>query len=279
MKIRAKETFEKKFTATKNTVSTNGSVDYLKFLKNNTYSFLIVPKVVSIDLEKDEVEIDYPFEEVSTHFGLYDLAKARGLRAQRINCKGCVVDKWLSENKVPKSVWRIAVPTKFFNAYVIHEKKIKIASFQDYLYVILLDKISKLMAELSINLIDVFRYRVKVFTNPEGKFDVSMEVENPINAESSGYMNVLNVVNKKPLDLYIEQNVCAEPEFMVELLKHLKDYTQEVIDMEKDEKRKEKMQENTDSLKAAVEGFKKDEDLPPNEPVTDSVVNNEEDPF
>jgi hypothetical protein len=92
-------------------------------------------------------------------------------------------------------------------------------------------------------------------------------------------MNVLNVVNKKPLDIYIEQNICAEPEFMAELLKHLKDYTQEVIDVEKDEKRKEKMQESTDSLRAAVEGFKKDDDLPPNEPVTDSVINNEEDPF
>jgi hypothetical protein len=279
MKITVKETFEKKFAATKNNVSSNGSVDYLKFLKNNTYSFLIVPKVISIDIEKDEVEIDYPFEEVNTHFGLYDLAKARGLRIQRINCKGCVVDKWLAENKVPKSVWKTAVPTKFFNAYVIHEKKIKIASFQDYLYVILLDKISKLMTEEKVNLIDVFRHRVRVFTNAEGRFDVVLEMENPVNTESAGYMNVLNVVNKKPLDLYIEQNVCAEPEYMNELLKHLKDYTQEVIDSERDEKRREKMQENTDSLRAAVEGFKKDEDLPPNKPVTDSVTVNEEDPF
>jgi hypothetical protein len=279
MKIRAKETFEKKFTATKNTVSTNGSVDYLKFLKNNVYSFLIVPKVVSIDLEKEEVEVDYPFEEVNTHFGLYDLAKARGMRAQRINCKGCVVDKWLAENKVPKSVWKIAVPTKFFNAYVIHDKKIKIASFQDYLYVILLDKISKIMTEANMNLIDVFRHRVKVFTNPEGRFDVSMEMDNPINSESAGYLNVLNVVNKKPLDLYIEQNICAEPEFMSDILKHLKDYCQEVIDSERDEKRKEKIQENTDTLKAAVDGFKKDDDLPPNEPVTDIPTNSEEEPF
>lgn len=116
MKIRPKETFEQTHQKhTTNGTGAFGSVEFIKFSKNTVYEFYIVPKVVSIDLEADECEIDYPFEEVNTHFGTYDFMREYArLRPVRINCTGCAICQWMAETRLPKIIFKLAVPTKFF---------------------------------------------------------------------------------------------------------------------------------------------------------------------
>jgi hypothetical protein len=257
MKIRPKETFEQTHQRhISNGGGAFGSVDFIKFVKNNNYEFYIVPKVVSIDLEADECEIDYPFEEVNTHFGTYDFMRdyAR-LRPIRINCTGCAICQWMAETRLPKMMFKMAVPTKFFICYVIHEKKIKVAWFQDYLYANLMEKIAKLMTDKEINLIDAFRHRVKLFTNSEGKFDIDVNSEVAIPTDSTGYQNILVSVNRKPLNKLIEQQVVCDPETINAVLTSLQSFEQEIIDAEKQRVSHEKMEYKTEQLKATLEGF------------------------
>ena len=258
MRITPKETF----TQTHQRLGTNGTgafgtVDFLKFSKNEVYEFYIVPKVVSIDLEKDECEIDYPFEELSTHFGTYDFMKNyAGMKPQRINCTGCAIDIWMAENRLPKSVFKIAVPTKFFVSYVIHEKKIKIGFFQDYLYAILMERIAKLMTDKEINLIDALRHRVKLFTNPQNKFDIEVNAEVAIPTESQGFKTILVSVNQKPLDKLIDQQVTCDTETINAVLHALQDYTNDVIKTERSAASAEKMEAKSKQFEASLEGFK-----------------------
>jgi hypothetical protein len=274
MKIRPKETFEQ--THQKQAADSGGafgSVDFLKFAKNTVYEFFIVPKVSSMDIAADECEIDYPFEEVNTHFGTYEfMQKYGGMRPVRINCTGCAIDNWMTENRVPKSVFRIAVPTKFFVTYVAHDKKIKIAWFQDYLYRILMERISKLMTDKNINLIDSFRHRIKLFTNPEGKFDIEVNPDVAIPSDSAGYKNLLMNVHEKPLNKFIEEQVVCDPETVGSVLSALKDYTNSIIKAEKDKERNEKMEARSEQFAAGLEGFKNTDYKPGgNAPFVESV--------
>lgn len=258
MKIRARDTFEQNYQRM-SAGGSFGAVDFLKFLKNTVYEFYIVPKVVSIDLVADECEVDYPFEEVNTHFGIYDFMKdyAR-MKPARFNCTGCAIDNWMAEHRVPKTIFKIAVPTKFFVCYVIHDKKIKVAWLQDYLYAILMEKIARIMSDKELNLIDAFRHRVKLFTNPEGKFDIEINETVSIPAESQGFKNILVSVNEKPLDRFIDQQVTCDNETVDAVLHALKDYTDVVIKAEKDRGNREKMEEKSEQFKASIEGFKND---------------------
>lgn len=282
MKIRPKETFEQ--THQQQATSSGGAfgtVDFLKFQKNTVYEFFIIPKVSSMDIAADECEIDYPFEEVNTHFGTYEfMQKYGGMRPVRINCTGCAIDNWMTETRVPKSVFRIAVPTKFFVTYVAHDKKIKIAWLQDYLYRILMERISRLMTDKNINLIDSFRHRIKLFTNPEGKFDIEVNPDVAIPADSAGYKNLLINVHEKPLNKFIEEQVVCDPETVESVLSSLKDYTNSIIKAEKDKERNEKMEARSEQFAAGLEGFKKDSDYKPggNEPFVESVGPNAADP-
>jgi hypothetical protein len=257
MRIKTKETFEQ--THQKHIADSNsfGTVDYLQFKKNQVYEFYIVPKVESIDLEADECEIDYPFEELNTHFGAYDFIKNRtGQRAFRVNCTGCAICKWMEETRLPKSMFKIAVPTKFFLAYVIHDKKIKISWFQDYLYSILMERISELMSKKDINLIDAFRHRVKLFTNPEGKFDLEINQEVAIPTESQGFKNILVAVNQKPLIKLIQQQLVCDDESINFVLDQMKQYNAEIVKAEKDRERNERMEQESEKFKASIELIK-----------------------
>lgn len=270
MKIRTKETFEQ--THQKHITDNNaiGSVDYLKFNKNQVYEFYIVPKVESIDLDADECEIDYPFEELNTHFGVYDFIQERAhKRPFRVNCTGCAIDKWMAETRLPKSIFKIAVPTKFFLAYVIHDKKIKISWFQDYLYNILMERISELMSKKEINLIDAFRHRVKLFTNPEGKFDLEINHEVAIPTDSQGFKNILVAVNQKPLGKMIQQQIVCDDEAIDFVLEHLKAYSDEISKAERDKSRNEKMEEQSEKFKASLDLIKGDSGI--NKPFVESV--------
>lgn len=275
MKIRPRETFEQ--THQQQAASSGGpfgSVDFLKFTKNTVYEFFIIPKVSSMDVAADECEIDYPFEEVNTHFGTYEfMQKYGGMRPVRINCTGCAIDSWMTETLVPKAVFRIAVPTKFFVTYVAHEKKIKIAWLQDYLYRILMERISKLMTDKEINLIDSFRHRIKLFTNAEGKFDIEVNPDVAIPSESAGYKNLLINVHEKPLNKFIEEQVVCDTETIGSVLSALKDYSNSIIKAEKDKERNDKMEALSEQFAAGLEGFKKDSDYKPggNEPFVESV--------
>jgi hypothetical protein len=234
-----------------------------------------------MDVTADECEIDYPFEEVNTHFGTYDfMQKYVGIRSGRINCTGCAIDNWMTENRVPKAVFRIAVPTKFFVTYVAHEKKIKVAWFQDYLYRILMERLSKLMTDKNINLIDSFRHRVKLFTNPEGKFDIEVNHDVAIPSDSSGYKNLLINVYEKPLNKFIEEQVICDNETVESVLTALKDYSNSIIKAERDKERNEKMEARSEQFAAGLEGFKKDSDYKPggNEPFVESVGPASEEP-
>jgi len=257
MKIRPKETFEQ--THQKHTTNGGGafgSIDFLKFQKNNIYEFYIVPKVVSIDLEADECEIDYPFEEVNTHFGTYDFMREYArMKPLRMNCTGCAICQWMAETRLPKMIFKTAVPTKFFVSYVIHEKKIKVAWLQDYLYANLMEKIAKLMTDKEMNLIDAFRHRVKLFTNSEGRFDIEVNPEVAIPTDSVGLQNILISVNRKPLNKFIELQVVCDPETVNAVLSALQRYNQEIIDAEKQRANHEKMEQKTEVLKATIDGF------------------------
>ena len=258
MRVIPKETF----TQTHQRLSTNGggsfgSVDFLKFSKNAVYEFYIVPKVTSIDLEKDECEIDYPFAELSTHFGTYDfMSNYANMKPQRINCTGCAIDQWMAETRLPKSVFKIAVPTRFFVAYVIHDKKVKVGFFQDYLYSILMEKIAKLMTDKEINLIDALRHRVKLFTNPENKLDIEVNADVAIPTESQGFKTILVSVNQKPLDALIDQQITCDPETINSVLHALKNYTDDVLSVEKNAAKAAKMEEKSKQLAANIDGFK-----------------------
>jgi hypothetical protein len=257
MKIRPKETFEQTHQKhTSNGGGAFGSVDFIKFTKNNVYEFYIIPKVTSIDLTADECEIDYPFEMISTHFGTYDFMRdyAR-MKPLRINCTGCAICKWMEETRLPKLIFKLAVPTRFFLTYAIHDKKIKVAWFQDYLYAIYMDKIAKLMTEKEINLIDAFRHRVKLFTNTEKKFDIAVNPDVVIPTDSQGFQNILVSVNRKPLSKLIEQQVVCDPETINVVLTSLQKYNQEIIDVEKQRAANEKMEERTERLTSTLEGF------------------------
>jgi len=274
MRIKPKETFEQTHQKQMTSSNTFGAVDFLKFTKNQVYEFYIVPKVTSIDLAADECEIDYPFEEVNTHFGTYDfMQNYASMKPTRINCTGCSIDRWMSENRLPKSVFKIAVPTKFFVAYVIHEKKIKVGFFQDYLYSILMEKIAKLMTDKDLNLIDALRHRVKLFTNPQGKFDIEVNADVAIPTESQGFKTILVSVNEKPLDKFIDQQVTCDTETINAVLHALKDYTNAVIKTESDSIKAEKMEEKSKQFEASLNGFRKDSEYKAggNDPFIESV--------
>jgi len=275
MKIRPKETFEQ--THQQQAASSGGpfgTVDFLKFAKNAVYEFFIIPKVSSMDIAADDCEIDYPFEEVNTHFGTYDfMQKYGGMRPMRINCTGCAIDHWMAETRIPKPVFRIAVPTKFFVTYVAHEKKIKIAWFQDYLYRILMERISKVMTDKDLILIDAFRHRIKLFTNSEGKFDIEVNPDVAIPADSTGYKNLLINVHEKPLNKFIEEQVVCDNETVDSVVSALKDYSNSIIKAEKDKERNERLEARSEQFAAGLEGFKKDADYVPggNAPFVESV--------
>lgn len=275
MLIRPKETFEQTHQRLNTNSSTGfGTVDFLKFTKNQVYEFYIIPKVVSIDIEKDECEIDYPFEEVNTHFGTYDfMQNYASMKPIRINCTGCAIDNWMAETRLPKNVFKIAVPTKFFIAYVIHEKKIKVSFFQDYLYAILMEKIAKLMIDKELNLIDALRHRIKLFTNPQGKLDIEVNADVAIPTDSQGFKTLLISVNQKPLDKLIDQQITCDNETIDSVLHALKNYTDDVIKSEKDRSKAERMEEKSEQFKASLEGFKKDSDYKAggNEPFIEGV--------
>ncbi len=272
MKIKAKETFEQ--THKKNMESSNagGSVDYLNFKKNGVYNFFVVPKVVSIDLAADECEIDYPFEELNTHFGLFDFMRDHaGMKSERINLpNGNVIQKWMQESRVPKATFKMAVGTKFFLTYVINEKKIKIAWFQDYLYGIYMAKLSQLMSDKDLNLIDAFRHRVKLFTNAEGKFDIEIDETVVIPTDSEGFKNVLISVHEKPLLSFIEQQIITDPTVMDKIMAALKVYNQKIVDYEKDAARRNAMEERSEQFAASIEGFKGVKSAT-NEPIVEQV--------
>jgi len=274
MRIKTKETFEQ--THKKHTSQENGRfVEFLKFTKNNTYEFYIVPKVVSIDLEADECEIDYPFEEVYSHFRMYDfLRNYANQRFGRINCTGnCPIDKWMSETKLPKNVFKIAVPSKLFTSYVIHDKKIKFAWFQDYLYSILMEKFSDLMSKKEINLIDAFRHKVKLFTNSEGKFDFEVCADVSIPIDNQGYKNILVAVNSKSLENVLQQSILSDNEFINTSLEYLKKYTYDQIEEEKIRERNNELETRTndivETLKSSNKYNTEKEETPPNDAFED----------
>jgi len=179
----------------------------------------------------------------------------------------------MAENRLPKSVFKIAVPTKFFVSYVIHEKKIKVAWFQDYLYSILMEKIAKLMTDKELNLIDALRHRVKLFTNPQNKFDIEVNADVAIPTESQGFKAILVNVNEKPLDKFIDQQVTCDVETINAVLHALKDYTDAVVKTENDSAKVEKMEAKSKQFEASLDGFRKDSDYKPggNEPFVEGV--------
>lgn len=274
MRIRPKETFVQTYERLSTNSGAFGRVEELKFAKNTSYEFYIVPKVVSIDIAADECEIDYPFEEMNTHFGTYDFMRNYGnMRSERINCRGCSIDNWMSEGKLPKSVFKIAVPTKFFVSYVIHEKRIKFCMFQDYLYGILMEKLSALMTEKNLNLIDALRHRVKLFTNAQNKFEIEINPDVAIPTDSQGFQKILVSVAEKPLDRLIDQQLTCDTETINAVLHALKDYTDAVIKSENNQERAAKMEEKSKQFEASLEGFRKESDYKPagNEPFIESV--------
>jgi hypothetical protein len=257
MKIKPKETFAQTHQKhISNGGGAFGSVDFIKFTKNTVYEFYIVPKVVTIDLAADECEIDYPFEEVNTHFGAYAFMKDYvRMKPVRINCKKCAICEWMLETRLPKSTFKIAVPTKFFVSYIIHDKKIKVAWFQDYLYGILMEKISKLMTDKDINLIDAFRHRVKLFTNQENRFDIEVNSEVAIPTDSHGFQNILVAVNRKPLDKLIDQQMLCDEETVEAVLTHIIKYNDEILDTERRRSINEKMETKTKQLSDSLNAF------------------------
>lgn len=259
MLIRPKETFEQTHERLSSAAGNSfGRVDELKFAKNQVYEFYIVPKVTFIDVEADECEIDYPFEEMNTHFGTYDFMRNyANIRSSRINCRGCAIDHWMSESRLPKSVFKIVVPTKFFVSYVIHDKKIKFCMFQDYLYGILMEKLAALMVDKNLNLIDALSHKIKLFTGPQNKFDIIINSDVALPTDSPGFQKILVSVADKPLDRLIDQQLTCDTETINAVLHALKDYTNEIIKEENNKERAEKMEEKSKQFEASLEGFRK----------------------
>jgi hypothetical protein len=275
MIIRPKETFAQKFKETQTQSNSFGSVETLKFQKNEVYQFFIIPKVSFIDIENDVADVDYPFEEVTTHFGVYEFVKEK-LKIQRptrVNCKGsCAIEELIEENRVPKHIYKMAVGTKFFLTYVIHEKRIKVAWFQDYLYSTFRQKLSDIILEDNINLIDAFRHKIKLYTNEKGYFDIEIDKTVVIPSTSEGFKQILKTVHEKPLETFIENEVLSDKEYIYKIAYELKKYYKEIETLERRSQKAIEMEERSKELANYIEAFKNDKNNNVNEIFSDEQM-------
>lgn len=197
--------------------SDRGFIDFLRFSKGQSYSFYIIPKVTSFDRSTENIEVDYPFTDIGTHFGVYNLLLENNIQNKRINCNingdgSCPICGLIKNNKgLGKELFKMVVPTRIFLCYVIHEKKIKIAFFNEYLYNKLLEKTSTAMASNNENLVDLYRYKVSVTPEgPDGSSHTVSFADTPGIQLDNKYMNVLENIFNKPLDEYINSKIITE---------------------------------------------------------------------
>lgn len=217
MNIKAANTFEKKWSTSKEAVekSNRGFVDFLRFQKGQSYSFYILPKVTILDKDNDNIEVDYPFEEIGTHFGVYPVVQEHNIPTKRINCKigeSCPICSLIRDNKgLGKDLFKMLISSKFYLCYVIHDKKVKIAFFPDYIYGKLLDKTSTFMASHNESLVDTYRYKITVApsSTEANVHEVSFADTAGIQSDDK-YLNILEKVFNKPLDEYINEKVITD---------------------------------------------------------------------
>jgi hypothetical protein len=287
MKIVASETLEQKFRENKPAKPNTfvKSVEDLRFKLNETYFLFVLPKVISINLEQDSCQIDYPFEKLSTHFGVYSfMHETCNMKSHRVNCVSeCPICQWMSENrKLPLEVFKIGVATNFFLTYAISNKKVKIAWFPDYLHAAYEHKLGVLMNEKRIGLIDALRYKIKVYTGDRGKNPLEIEIdpEVQIPSDNAGFDQLLKKICDKPLVDVIQREHKTSLNELNTISSALRSYSERLISEEAFKKREEKLEERTEEFDKIIEGFSQENkskmETSSNSPITDS---NEDLPF
>jgi len=289
MKITPVETFEQTFKDQKSyTPATKfqKSVEELSFKLNQTYFLYVLPKIVSLDLENDSCVVDYPFERIATHYGLFKFMwEAAKMHSHRINCNSdCPICKWMAETRTPKEIFRIAIANGFNLAYSIHDNKIKLAWFSDDLHRIYHNNLGALMnnSEKKIGLIDALSHRVKVYTGEDKQITLQIDPDPQykLPLEKSSIKNCFEKIYKKPLVEVIDNEHLAPIEELNTLLGYVQAKFEALKKEQAEKNREEKMSQTDDLLGVMKEGFGELEvGTPTQKADTNNIISDEEVPF
>lgn len=240
MKIIPVETFEQSYKDNKPRPATKfqKSVEEIILTKLNQTNYLyVLPKVISLDLENDECHIDYPFEEVSIHYGLFKFMwEVAKVNSHRVNCNtDCPICKWMSENRTPTELFKIAVANGFNLAYVIHDKRIKLGWFPNDIHAIYHNSLGVLMNEKKINLIEALRYRVKVYTGENKKLSLEIDPDpaKQLPIDHPSVKACFEKIYNKPLVEIIDNEILTPIEELNTLLGYIQIKLKELQQQEK----------------------------------------------
>ena len=285
MKITPIDTFEQTFKdqkASSFTTKFQKSVEDLQLQLKQTYFLYVLPKIVYFDLEKDECQIDYPFERVATHYGMFKFMwEVAKIKSHKINCNSdCPICRWMSENRTSLEIFKIGVANTFDLAYCIHDRKIKLVWFPDdrrgNLHMLYHDSLGALMNEKKISLIEALSYRVKVYTGEDGKFALQIDPDPKLKlpTDNEAIKTCFEKIYKKPLVEVIDNEVITPIEELKTLLGYLQTKHESIKKEKAEETRKEEMNQTDQLLGVIAEGFGElDKEMTPkttnNSPITD----------
>ena len=288
MKITPIDTFEQTFKEQSTQAPATKfqkSVEDLQFKFNQTYFLYVLPKIVFLDLEKDECQIDYPFERIATHYGLFKFMwEVAKMHSHRINCNSdCPICAWMAGNRTSKEVFKIGIANGYNLAYCINDKKIKLAWFDDDLHRIYHNSLGILMNEKKISLIEALSHRIKVYTGDDRKLTLQIDPDPKFKLPTDNEIikTCFERIYKKPLVEVIDNEHIAPMEELKTLLGYLQAKHESVKKEKAEEARKEEMNQTDQLLGVMAEGFGElelNKDITPktssNAPITD-----EETPF
>jgi hypothetical protein len=238
------------------------SFEDLRFGINNVYFCYVLPKVLSINTDEDTCQIDYPFERIATHFGLYNFMQEHcGMKSHRLNCdQTCPICEWMGSGRKPPEIFKTGIANGFQVAYVIdiNDKKTKIAWFPDYLHRIYENKLGELMNSKSINLIEALSFKIKIYTaNPNTKepLDAEIDLTSKLPVEDEGFKSLLVKINSKPLVDIIQKELLTTNDKLKIIFAKLKERNDVILREEASTRREQKLEEGEAQLQAMVNGF------------------------
>lgn len=284
MKITPIDTFEQTFKEQKTQTPSSKfqkSVEDLQFKFNQTYFLYVLPKIVFLDLENDECQVDYPFERIATHYGMFKFMwEAAKIRSHRVNCNSdCPICKWMADNRTSVEVFKIGIANGYNLAYCINDNKIKLAWFDDELHRNYHNSLGTLMNEKKISLIEALTHRIKVYTSEDRKITLQIDPDPnfKLPIDNKAIKSCFEKIYKKPLVEVIDNEHITPMEELKTLLGYLQTKHEGVKREKAEEARKEEMNQNDQLLGAIGEGFGElDKEMTPktsnNAPITDEEV-------
>lgn len=254
MKLTAKESFNQKFSQSKN--DGNKQAQFIGFSKGEVYRGYIIPKIDEIDIEKDTMVADYPFELVVRHSSVKRFLEGREGYEGRVFapcCNGdedCPFCNWNSGSRLPVEIFKVIATSINQICYFLdsNSKSIKVAWFPEFWNNKLFSKFNSRLGSFAkrkgVSFLEAFSYRIKVYTNPEGEIDIEFEEEAQFTDENPAFNKVMKYVYDNPIsDVANNLKTSASDlnnvfEFVQESTKDMIDYKNEkakqLIDYEKD---------------------------------------------